>query len=68
MDRQNDVTHKKQAKYPYHLHACKEQALVEIDSRETKKKRNKKKQCKYNWNGRDTKERDHVLILTRQSD
>ena len=37
MDSQNDVTHKKQAKYPYHLHACKEQALVEIDSRETKK-------------------------------
>ena len=28
----------------------------------------KKKQCKYNWNGRDAKERDHVLILTRQSD
>ena len=38
MDRWNDIAHKKQAKCPYCLHACKEQALVEIDSRETKKK------------------------------
>ena len=37
MDRQNNIAHKKQAKYPYCLHACKEWALVEIDSRETKK-------------------------------
>ena len=43
MDRRTDVARKKQAKRPYRLHARKEQALVEIDSRETKKKKTKKK-------------------------
>ena len=66
MNGERNAANKEQAKHPYCLHACKDQALVEIASRERKER--KKKQCKYNWNGRDNKERDHVLILTRQLD
>ena len=36
MNGERNATHKKQAKCPYCLHTCKEQALVEIDSKERK--------------------------------
>ena len=36
MNGERNATHKKQAKCPYRLHTCKEQALVEIDSKERK--------------------------------
>ena len=43
MNGERNAARKKQAKRPYRLHARKEQALVEIDSRETKNKKTKKK-------------------------
>ena len=50
MNGERNAARKKQAKRPYRLHARKEQALVEVDSKEgkwqTKKRKNKKKKRK----------------------
>ena len=43
MNGERNAAHKKQAKCPYRLYACKEQALVEIDSKQKREKRKERK-------------------------
>ena len=47
MNGERNAAHKKQAKCPYHLYTRKEQALVEIDSKQKRERIRKRKERKF---------------------